>query len=1045
MSTTSEAKIKKVQANNNYSKNDSRTGLSFNHAGGEVSISDVEANNNLNEYMQWGGYWDEEQQRWIDYYYSNGSAGIYCEGSETSGFVSMDNVTSKNNTANKAGIYLFGYEWNDNHSCYCFKNTTVDGNIKSDPEDEESKIGIYNTGRLVLQEGITFGEGEKLYYNSRKAMCVDFPGGISSEYKIPVDFKYTNSDYMQNGSILAEPFGRTEDAGLYKDNFTLINVPSGIIPTAYQGNIILAFKGVWVDGVNGSDDYDGTTIDTPKKSVPAAIEVLKAQYATDPSCALDIYVSGCVSPVEDEEVWDGKIEEDKFARLVRWSYNKDHTASITEGHTVDISNIIFDASKYIVAYAELYVESGGKLTGGENVTICNTRAYWLSNNQGEVDLEGITFDTADCYAGYAPSPIFNQSGNLKLSKVTVNNVMNYNSVLYSYNAENTIITGSTDEHTLFYNCFASEGGILKFENSKGQVEYTDIIQNSIGPNQDFDFKEEIGVINVIDNGSDVSVSNCQIYDNSARNVICAYTNNPSEGMPKLNVSDTLCDKINVVDSEVTIGGDIHRKYNTEDEGRVCISLIHKNGEDAQPVYFSTDNPLSQKNYYNIQFDINYLNHIIVNGNDQMDANKYKELFKLYGSAKIICSSLTPEEHNLVCASKDIYLSGIGDDGNSGIDVEHPVRTFEKAKEILRDRGVATTEDGAGSDIVICGTLYFDTNVNWSLYDEVDEDGNACLTNNNGESWQPKVRKNTGNFINSNNEEGNYLIKVENTETPIEVSFKNIIFDGSKEFQDKWESASSQYDHSSFYFNCPAGLSLNIGDSTKTAHNTVFQNFYNRVMYIATSKTTALSDDNFVLNMCNTDIKDNGIRNDFNNDYFSDYFMWTSGALKTTISGCNYTNNNFKYNLRRCDTDNIDGTSNIFTMDNCKFVDGFGTFAIDSGKNAKDNDLNITKVTNVDYTIETCGSYGWNPYRDSTLRADTAGSVFLGLRHEVNVIVDNCKFHVNPVKSYLRWGDEDWSMNNIRFISSAAYYYEYKSGGSIYEYNKVKNISILNCT
>lgn len=132
-------------------------------------------------------------------------------------------------------------------------------------------------------------------------------------------------------------------------------------------------------------------------------------------------------------------------------------------------------------------------------------------------------------------------------------------------------------------------------------------------------------------------------------------------------------------------------------------------------------------------------------------------------------SLVADRPNIILEGENnVYLSGLGSDKNDGNSPATAVRTFHKARELLR-----TGRFAKGANIYICGEV---TLTNW--YDENDRgfdddwsfDSDGTVTNERtGDNWTPLVKRyesyKTG------------LIKIPDNRT---FTMKNIIVDGNKE-------------------------------------------------------------------------------------------------------------------------------------------------------------------------------------------------------------------------------------------------------------------------
>jgi hypothetical protein len=127
--------------------------------------------------------------------------------------------------------------------------------------------------------------------------------------------------------------------------------------------------------------------------------------------------------------------------------------------------------------------------------------------------------------------------------------------------------------------------------------------------------------------------------------------------------------------------------------------------------------------------------------------------------------------NLVLQGEnDVYLSGDGNDANTGNSPSTPVRTFRRARELLQGGGYYTT----GANIMICGVTVsvLGGDEDWSF------DPGGFVTNSlTGQSWQPLVARYKGY--------GGVLITLydgisSTVNYASTVAFKNITIDGGSE-------------------------------------------------------------------------------------------------------------------------------------------------------------------------------------------------------------------------------------------------------------------------
>ena len=187
------------------------------------------------------------------------------------------------------------------------------------------------------------------------------------------------------------------------------------------GNIVLrktAVGGgnfVFVDGVNGKDTNNGTTLNTPVKTFEKAKEVLAG------SSAEVISVLGAIS-VTGSETWtpiDGKesVTLESFPTYTGALVKVPNNASLTLQNVIIDGKKITRSSPLVENNGTLNIENGAVLTGGVNTVI-----YGPNNgqgidggavyNKGTLNMTGgaITDNTARTGAGVFSKGTFNLSG-----------------------------------------------------------------------------------------------------------------------------------------------------------------------------------------------------------------------------------------------------------------------------------------------------------------------------------------------------------------------------------------------------------------------------------------------------------------------------------------------------------------------------------------------------------------------------------------------------------------------------------------------------------
>ena len=123
------------------------------------------------------------------------------------------------------------------------------------------------------------------------------------------------------------------------------------------------------------------------------------------------------------------------------------------------------------------------------------------------------------------------------------------------------------------------------------------------------------------------------------------------------------------------------------------------------------------------------------GRDFTDAAAEIEHFqKVLGDGLAEEKNLLPnqtEKTIILAGENNVYLSGKGDDANSGLTPDVPVRTFKRAKELLEGAGYF----GKGANIYICDTVYVEKgDENWGF-----SAGGQVTNTQSGQTWTPVVK------------------------------------------------------------------------------------------------------------------------------------------------------------------------------------------------------------------------------------------------------------------------------------------------------------------
>ena len=135
-------------------------------------------------------------------------------------------------------------------------------------------------------------------------------------------------------------------------------------------------------------------------------------------------------------------------------------------------------------------------------------------------------------------------------------------------------------------------------------------------------------------------------------------------------------------------------------------------------------------------------------------------------------SLMRQSPNIVLLGENnVYLSGYGSDTNDGSSPEKPVRTFKRAKQLLKE-GYYTT----GANIIICNYAVQVLGADSVLGDDSDwsfDEGGTVRNRQTGDTWKPLVVRYEGYS-------GRLIQVSEGPAFASLVTFKNITIDGGSE-------------------------------------------------------------------------------------------------------------------------------------------------------------------------------------------------------------------------------------------------------------------------
>ncbi|MCD8027266.1 MAG: leucine-rich repeat protein, partial [Erysipelotrichaceae bacterium] len=123
---------------------------------------------------------------------------------------------------------------------------------------------------------------------------------------------------------------------------------------------------IFLDGINGNDENDGTTLEKAVKTFEKAKE-LAIEYETT-----SIYVTGTISISSGEQSWDGQIDEDNTINLIRYKDLNDASLIELDGSSLTLSNIIIDGKSISSTAALIRVnDSNSVLTITDGTVIKN--------------------------------------------------------------------------------------------------------------------------------------------------------------------------------------------------------------------------------------------------------------------------------------------------------------------------------------------------------------------------------------------------------------------------------------------------------------------------------------------------------------------------------------------------------------------------------------------------------------------------------------------------------------------------------------------------
>ena len=894
----------------------------------------------------------------------------------------IDNcVVTGNNGLTGAGIWLSGeYEAADttNKSTRLplrISNSIIKGNISSVWQGVK-----YDDCILVFEEGnVVDSTTNQTIYMTTKSNSIFMGGQIfadeakSVDGKVNVDLSGVDDSVIYIGKSIIEPENpkySTEnkfitDATSFETNFTFTGVADGYTVTSANKRIAYGVKAIYLDGVNGSDSNSGLTGNQAKKTFASAMAALKEALKNDDSFNKEINVLNTVS-VTDEENWDGTISTDSNVTLKRWPSMPGDLVTV-DGGKLSIDNVTFEGfdAKTVLKTADTKLNGGaivvnsGSLTSAEGLVFNNEQAYELYIKGGQASLTGTEFKDCkyiidsenngsdDTY--YAEAPIVVKNGELSLYNSEISDINKvYGSI---HQSGGTLTIKGCDIHDTVAFCQSTTGTT---SNDTGTL-----------------FVDGPATTNVINSSFYKTLRTYKTsgVEATLSGIVCK---NSSNNLINLSIDNSSINYIDVQNTKLTLGG--YLMLHLDDQSKasnVRIYLRSTGLDNPTPIYLNKTAPpaflVGEKIYIGVEGS--YLNNVVVDGDEGLKAEYYSENYVLDPQCTISSGFTTDlAGHDLLVSVKDVYLDGKnGDDSRDGSSPDKAVKTFEKAKEILKANG---SDKNGGSNIVICGTVTISEDTEWSLLESTDNKDNMCFENNAGEKWQAKLIKADGGF------NGNMIeVKEGKDGEPFTFTMKNIIFDGNKLVPDSWESNSNKQ-----YACIKAFENKNLGGSIQI-ENCIIQNVFKRFLCVYTPYGTTYNDMNkYKINVINTEIKNNG-----DASTSAEYLIYANGLNTTKVEACKFTNNNFDYVYTIYNSSLLNYDT---TFKDSLFDESYGSIST-YYRSTISYDSRIHRAINIDNcdVIQKNEAMSAKEYNNNTRFLDVSGSTATSIK--------NCEFDVLP--------------------------------------------------
>jgi hypothetical protein len=598
-----------------------------------------------------------------------------------------------------------------------------------------------------------------------------------------------------NGMQLTQVGGELDHFQATVGNPTPVLPPKTVLADSggSPSSIILIHRGVYVDGVNGSDAKGGTspldavkTFDVAKQKLTALVNSGLPGSDYYPY----IYVVNAISPQgTTPETWSlAGVHPD--ARLMRYGQYTGAMISVAAGRTLTLQDVVADGGKDELGYsytisssstAKLYTASaivtvsGGTFTAGSNAVLrrnSGTNASYAGGiyaSSGNVVLSGATVsENASQYGG---GIAFGSSGTLQISNSTIKDNASYygGGGLYvisgTFAIDGTSVlnnTGGLDTNTSNYpggGLYASNavGGSIRGCTFAGNKALASSGYIANGGAVAWTSTGKLIVANTLMENNIVSSNGSAIY--ASKGFVAV------EGGGQSLYSQIAGDIYVEADAQLGLGGDV--RMPEAPGGKPVIYLKGK------PIRMTDDFVLI--NSYLLDLNSSYAGEIVIQGNDQIaDAAKYSAAYPdgLIADNYLDCFSITEATRDLlqqdlsadtphiVIGIFHVYLKTAGDDANSGATPETAVKTFARAAEILK-------KCKTGANIIICGVVTIAQSENWSLYNAQGAGGEPAFENNAGEQWKPLVLRYS--------EYGSYLISLN---AGVSLSLDKLTLDGN---------------------------------------------------------------------------------------------------------------------------------------------------------------------------------------------------------------------------------------------------------------------------